>query len=430
MGKIAPVGFLFLLLAATVYAQGLPVAKSPEEVGLSSERLKRISASFQSDIDKGAIPGAVVLVARKGKVAFFEALGFQNREEKIPMTRDSIFPIASMTKPFTSLAIMMLVEEGKIQLPYPASRYLPEFKELKVGIEKKNETTGNMELTVASMTREMTVLDLLRHTSGLTYAFDDKSLIKKRYLEIKTMDPEQTNAELVTKLSQIPLVYQPGTTWDYSQATDVLGRIVEILSGLSLDAFFAERITNPLKLPDTAFWFEGEKVSRVAYAQVDPGTGKRPPAFNDLTKRPKWMGGGGGLGSTASDYARFCQMLLNGGVLDGVRLVSRKTVELMTADHLPAGIPFSPFSYLAFAGIIPSPEAGQGFGLGFAVRTQVGRNGLPGSVGDYFWAGAYGTYFWIDPREELVAILMMQAPPQRMHYRYLMRELVYQAIVD
>jgi CubicO group peptidase (beta-lactamase class C family) len=421
---------MILVFVTTAGAQGLPQAKNPEEVGLSSERLKRMTAGLKNDVDKGAIPGAVVLIARKGKVAYYEAIGFQDRENKIPMAGNSIFRIASMSKPFTSLAIMMLAEEGKIQLPYPVSRYLPEFKDLKVGVEKKDEATGKMDLVLEPAKREMTVQDLLRHTSGLTYGIFGKSMVKDRYNAVGAFDYNNTNAEMVTKLSQVPLQYHPGTIWEYSMSTDVLGRIVEVVSGVELDAFVAERILKPLKLSDTGFWVEGEKrQARMAEHQVDPATGKRPP-MTDLTKRPRWMSGGGGMVSTAPDYARFCQMFLNGGSLYGVRLVSRKTIELMTSTHLPPGIHYGPLVPIQFAGISPTPEEGGGFGLGFGVRMDSGRSPLPGSIGDYCWAGAYGTYFWIDPKEKLVVVKMMQAPALRLHYRYLLRHYVYQAIVD
>jgi CubicO group peptidase (beta-lactamase class C family) len=337
-----------------------------------------------------------------------------------------------MTKPFTSLAIMMLAEQGKLQLAYPVSKYLPEFKDLKVGVERTDPTTGTKELLLESQDREMTVQDLMRHTSGITYGIFGKSMVKDLYNQkgANPFDFSQTNAQMVTKLSKIPLQYQPGTTWDYSMSTDVLGRIVEVVSGMELDAFITEKITKPLKLSDTAFWAEGEKrVARLAEPQVDPATGKKPALFHDSLQRPNWIAGGAGMISTAADYARFCQMFLNGGTLDGVRLVSPKTIELMSANHLPPGTKYSPVSYTLFQGIIPSPEAGQGFGLGFAVRTDTGRNALPGSMGDYFWAGAYGTYFWIDPKEQMTAILMMHAPALRLDYRYLMRNLVYQALV-
>jgi CubicO group peptidase (beta-lactamase class C family) len=421
---------MILVLAATASGQGLPRVKNPEEVGLSSERLKRLSTGLKSDIEKGDIPGAVVIILRKGKIVYYEAFGYRDREKKLPMTRDSIFAVASMTKPFTSLAVMMLAEEGKIQIIYPVSRYLPEFKDLKVGVEKKDEATGKTELTLEPASREITVQDLLRHTSGLTYGIFGKSLVKDRYNAVNSMDQNQTTAEMARKLAQLPLQYQPGTTWEYSMSTDLLARIVEVASGVEFDTFIAERIAKPLKLSDSGFWAEGaNRQSRIAFPQVDPATGSRPP-IRDMTQKPRWMSGGGGMMSTAADYARLCQMFLNGGTLDGARLVSRKTVELMSSNHLPPGVKYGPLITVQFAGIGPTPEEGQGFGLGFAVRMEPGRSPLPGSVGDYFWAGAYGTYFWIDPKERLVAVLMMQAPALRLHYRYLMRHYVYQAIAD
>jgi CubicO group peptidase (beta-lactamase class C family) len=417
---------MILLMVAIASAQGLPKAKNPEEVGLSSERLKRISAWMKADIEKGVIPGAVVLIARQGKVAYFEAFGYRDRGKNLPMARDSIFRIMSMTKPFTSLAIMMLAEEGKIQLYYPVSRYLPEFKDLKVGIEKKDQATEKMELVLEPPQREMTIQDLLRHTSGLTYGFG-RSAVEDLYNAAKVFDWNQTNAEMITKLSKLPLRYHPGTTWDYSMSTDVLARVVEVVSGVSFDAFIRERITKPLRQPDTGFWAEGSgRQARVAELPKDQPS----PFAQDVTKPLKWLSGGGGMVSTAADYARLCQMFLNGGRLDGIRLVSRKTVELMTANHLPAGIRFSPLTYPIFGAFSPTPENGHGFGLGFAVRTETGLSSLPGSAGDYSWAGALGTFFWIDPKEKLIAVKMMQAPTQRLHYRYLFRHYVYQAIVD
>jgi len=430
--RIMPATLLFILLASMANGQGLPKAKTPEEVGLSTERLKRISAGFQEDVNKGTIPGAVVMVVRKGKVAYYEAFGYQDREKKIPMKRNSIFRIASLSKPFTSLAIMMLVEEGKIQLFQPASRYLPEFKDLKVGVEKTDPATNQKELILVPPNREMTVQDLLRHTSGITYGFFGKSIVKALYNKTEEGNPmnfDQTNAEMVTKFSKLPLAYQPGTTWDYSQSTDVLGRIVEVVSGLELDNFIAERITKPLKISDTGFWAEGaERAARVAEPQVDPTTGKRP-AMRDSSKRPRFISGAGGMLSTASDYARFSQMFLNKGTLEGVRLVAPKTIEMMTSNHLPPGIKFDPSCVAQFGPSLPSPELGQAFGLGFCLRMDAGLNPRPGSVGDFYWQGVSGTYFWIDPKEQLVAVLMMQAPALRFYYWAIIRDYVYQAIV-
>jgi CubicO group peptidase (beta-lactamase class C family) len=429
--RIMSVTVIVILLAATAIAQGLPQAKTPEEVGMSSERLARLTSVFQEDVDKGVIPGAVGIVVRKGKVAYFKAIGFRDRGKQIPMTDDSIFRIYSMSKVFTSLAIMMLMEEGKIILVDPVSKYLPELKDMKVGVKKINEYAGKDELVLVPADREMTIQDLLRHTSGLTYWFFGKpSLNKARWEENNPFGFEQTLAEMVTKLSKAPLCYQPGTTWDYSQSTDVLGRIVEVVSGVSFDTFIAKRITEPLKLTDTGFWVEGaDRQKRIAEPQVNPATGKKPTAI-DVTKRPKWLSGGGGMVSTASDYARLCQFFLNGGILDGVRLLSPKTVELMTSNHLPVGIKYAPVLQKQMGPMFPSPEVGNGFGLGFCVRTAPGLNPQPGSVGDYCWAGYLGTYFWVDPKEELAAVLMCQTRANRSYYRSLMRGLVYQAIID
>ncbi|MGO9683150.1 MAG: serine hydrolase domain-containing protein [Beijerinckiaceae bacterium] len=419
-------------IAASAFAQGLPRASQPEDLGFSSERLKRVTSAFQADVDKGTIPGAVVLIARNGKVAYFEAIGFQDREKKIPMSTDAIFRIASMTKPFTSVATMMLVEEGKILLNGRVSVYLPEFKALQVGVEKINAATGNPELTLEAAQREMTIEDLLRHTSGLTYSFLGKSLVKQAYSEANVFDPNQTLAEFVTKLSKLPLAHQPGTTWDYSMSTDVLGRVVEVVSGVPFDQFIADRIVKPLGLSDTGFWVAAEKLGRLAEAQVDPATGKRP-ALPDVISRPNWLSGGGGMVSTASDYVRFSQMLLNGGELDSVRLLSPYTVALMTTNQTPPDIAYSREALQIFEplGIAPTPRDGQGFGLGFMVRTQTGQNMLPGSPGVFYWQGAWGTAFWVDPKQKLIAVLMVQVSLlQGSHYQSLIRNLVYQSLMN
>ena len=429
--KISALAVLVLLLAASAGAQGLPKADSPESVGFSSERLAVISAGLQQDVDKGRIPGAVLIILRHGKVAYFEAFGYQDREKKIPMKRDSIFRIASMTKPVASLATMILLEEGKIQLSAPVSRYLPEFKNLKVGVEKTDPATGKKELVLVAPEREMTVQDLLRHTSGVTYAFFGKSMVKDLYLKTKEGNPfsfDQTNAEMVTKLSKLPLQYQPGTTWDYSMSPAVLGRIVEVVSGQELDVFIAERIVKPLKMVDSAFWAVGpERLARLAEGHVDPKTGRKP-GF-DVTKRPRWIGGDVGMVATATDYARFTQMLLNRGSLDGARIVSPKTIDFMAANHLPRGIKFAPGAWSQFVDSLPSPEMGQGFGLGFCVRTKTGMNPALGSAGSYYWSGIYGTYFWVDPKEDLTAVFMMNAQSEAREYRSIIRNYVYQAIV-
>lgn len=423
------ISLLVTYLAVAALAQGLPKGSRSEDVGFSSERLKRLTRSFQADVEKGKIPGAVILLARNGKVAYFEAVGFQDREKQLPMKRDSIFRIASMTKPLASVAIMTLVEEGQIQLIDPVSLYLPEMKNLKVGIEKKNESTGKPELSLESARREMTIHDLLRHTSGLTYGIFGDSLVKQAYRDANVLDSKQTLPEMVTKLSQLPLAFQPGTTFEYSMSTDVLGRVVEVVSEMDFDRFIAERITRPLRMTDSDFYVKAGQLARLAEPQADPATGKRPP-MRDVTRRPNFISGGGGMVSTAADYLRFCKMLLNGGQLDGVRLLSPKTVAFMTADHLPPGTTMSPTIQGLFGALTPSLDQGQGFGLGFAVRNDAGRNSLPGSPGEYYWVGATGTAFWIDPKEKLIAILMVQVPlVQARHYRSLARNLVYQAVI-
>ena len=401
----------------------------PESTQLSAQRLARIGEALGADIKNGIIPGAVALVVRNGTVAYHKAFGFSDREKQRPMLPDSIFRIASMTKPMVSVAIMMLVEEGRIRLVNPVSTYLPEMRGLKVGVEKTDKA-GKRKLDSQAARREMSVQDLLRHTSGLTYGQFGDSLVKAAYRKAKVFDADQTTAEFITKLSKLPLQNQPGEVWDYSMSTDVLGRIVEVVSGLDLDRFIAERITGPLGMRDTGFMVSAKDADRIAEAQVDPKTGERPPMSRTLTRRPKFLSGGGGMVSTAPDYLRFAQMLLGGGEREGVRILSRKSVELMRSDHLPPGIAFSATTRAQFEESAPIPEFGQGFGLGFCVRKEAGLNPVPGSVGDFYWSGVHGTYFWIDPSEQLIGILMLCAPDLRRHYRALMRQLTYQALLD
>jgi CubicO group peptidase (beta-lactamase class C family) len=394
---------------------GLPKVKRPKQVGLSSGRLERVSAALREDVDRGLIPGAVVVIARSGQIGYAEVFGWRDREKKAPMGFDAIFRVASMTKPVTSVAAMMLAEEGKLQIAAPVADYLPEFKDRTVGVERVRAQ------------RTMTVQDLLRHTSGLTYAQFGDSPAQMLWRDANLMAEDQTNEELVTKLAQLPLMFEPGTTWEYSMSTDVLGRVIEVVSGQSLAEFFASRITGPLGMADTAFEATGERTDRVAEPQIDPATGARPP-MRDVGRSHRWASGGGGLVSTAADYLRFCQMLLNGGELDGTRLLAPGTVRHMASDHLPPDVGYGPTARERFGALAPVPEMGYGFGLGFAVRTAPGRCPLPGSVGEYFWGGVFGTAFWIDPVEELIAVAMMLAPDRRLYYRHLLRPLVYGAV--
>lgn len=417
---------LVVFVALPLAAQGIPKAQSPEEVGFVATRLKRLSDRIEEGVKNNELPGAVVLIARNGKLAMFESFGFRDKDAKVPMTNDTIFRIASMTKPIVSVAAIMLMEEGKLTLADPVSRYIPAFADTKVAVEKKKDD-GTVEYVQEPQTRQMTVQDLLRHTSGLTYGAIGANPLKQAYIDMKVNDRGQTNAEMADKLAKLTLTYQPGTTWEYSMSTDVLGRVVEVASGMPLDKFIEERITKPLKMGDTAFEVSADKKARGAKPMKE-GPKNEVPSIPDITEKHTWRSGGGGMVSTAADYARFLQMFANGGQLDGVRLISRKSIDLMTADALPPDVKMGADMW-RFEALEPSGRMGQGFGLGFAVRTEQGRSPLPGSPNDYYWGGAWGTYFWHDPRERLYVVFMMQSPASRLRYRYLMRDLVYQALI-
>jgi CubicO group peptidase (beta-lactamase class C family) len=390
----------------------LPLA-APEDIGLSSARLARLAAVLSDKVESGHLPGAVALVARRRRVGFFESFGKRDPGSGAPMHNDAIFRIYSMTKPIVSVAAMMLWEEGRFLLSDPIEKYLPDLAERKVAVL---DGTG-IELVAAA--RPITIQDLLRHTSGLTYEFRGNGPVHKMYMSARIYSRNQSNADQVASLGKLPLLQHPGTRWEYSRSTDVIGRLVEVLSGMGLGEFLRLRILRPLGMVDTAFHVPEQDFPRLAEAfPQDPDGGASVQLIN-VRDAPKFESGGGGLVSTAGDYARFLQMLLNNGALDGVRLLGRKTIELMTADHLGpiAGAPDL---------LLP----GYGFGLGFAVRLHAGIATIPGSVGQYFWGGLAGTTFWVDPAEQLFAILLIQAPGQRDYYRNLFRDMVYAAIAD
>ena len=396
--------------------------RNPREAGFDVARLERIGQVLTADIEAGKIPGAVVLIARRGGVAWWRAFGYRNREAGISMERDDLFRIASMTKPVTSVAALVLAERGELLLPDPVAHYLPEFAHTQVGVEE----SGSASLRLVPQERPMTVHDLLRHTAGLTYDLFGSSLVKTASKEAAVFDLRNTNEQMTTKLAALPLAHQPGRVWDYSMATDVLGRIVEVISGRSLEEFIRREIFSPLGMTDTGFLLPVEKAFRMAEPQANPQTGQRVPMTDHTIPWP-WQSGGAGMYGTAPDYLRFCMMLLRGNS-NGERLLARSTVDLMTSDHLPADITWDKETAPLFEAVAPARNLGQSFGLGFAIRTHAGVNPLPGSVGDYFWSGALGTYFWIDPAQDLIAVFMSQAPELRLHYRYLMRQLVYQAL--
>jgi CubicO group peptidase (beta-lactamase class C family) len=425
--------FKGLLLAAaaasvTVWAQSLPTAR-PEQAGFSPQRMERIGKVFKQEVDQGRIPGTVLVVARKGRVVYYEAIGFQDKGSGKPMSKDAIFRIYSMTKPLVSVAAMILVEEGRMQLTDPVSKFLPAFKSMQVSTSKADAEYARVTYSTAAADREMTIQDLLRHTSGLADGeITVNAPVRDAYIKAGVYKPtvasyesrDLTPAEEVDRLSKAPLAHQPGTYWEYSIATDVLGRVVEAASGQRLADFMQDRLFGPLKMNDTAFWVPPAKISRLA--QPDPAPGV--PKVLDMTAAPNNDSGAAGGVSSANDYLRFCQMMLNGGQLDGVRVLSRSTVALMTSDHLGTRIsaPVTP-------GEVLLQVPGYTFGLGFAVRQGPGIAGVAGSAGEYMWGGWAGTFFWVDPKEELIGIYLSQSPgPVRPYYRRLFKNLVYQAL--
>ena len=408
----------FLLTVGIAAASGLPAAK-PEQVGLSSERLDRITQVLRNDVERGRIAGAVVVVARRGRVAYAQAVGFRDKAANAPMTQEAIFRIGSMTKPLVTVAAMSLYEEGRLLLSDPVSKYLPALGKREVGVERTDPATGKTTLATVPAEREITIQDLMRHTSGLTYGNRGTTLIHKMYPESSNgASVTLTSDEFIDKLSKAPLLYQPGTRWEYGVSTDVLGRVVEVVSGKPLGDVLAERIFRPLKMPDTGFLVPTDKRARLAQPlATHPDTGKEYKLVDPTVPRKFDCGGGCGV-STAGDYARFAQMLLNSGTLDGARVLGPKTVDFMTSDHLGPSI-----SRGTFAGV------GYTWGLGVAVREEKGLSPIAGSPGDYFWPGAFATYWWADPKEQMVVVSMMQAPFGR-YYQHLLRGLVSQAIAE
>jgi CubicO group peptidase (beta-lactamase class C family) len=417
---------LILVPVGESFAQ-VPAAK-PETVDVSPDRLSRIRTVLQKEVDADRMPGAVVMIARRGQLIYSEAIGFQGKAAGKPMTKDAIFRIYSMTKPLASVAAMMLVEEGSIQLTDPVSKFLPQLAKMEVLVTDKD---GKTTREIAK--RQITIQDLFRHTAGFAYGeFSNVPELKAAYAEAKLFHPTITAEsrmitpeQFVTGIAKAPLVHEPGTTWEYSMAVDVLGRVVEVVSGQRLSAFLDERLFRPLKMTDTGFKVPEAQWGRIAEPlPKNPLTGSPNDIMLDVKIDPLNDSGGGGAVSTAADYLRFCQMMLNGGTLDGRRYLSPTTVKLMTSDHLGnrPGSPLTP-------GALLMGVDGYTFGLGFMVRQGPGLAGVPGSEGEYMWAGAGGTFFWIDPKEQLAVVYMAQTPGAiRPYYRRMIKALVAQAL--
>jgi CubicO group peptidase (beta-lactamase class C family) len=348
-------------------------------------------------------------------------MGSLDPEQKTPMTKDGIFRIYSMTKPITTVAAMMLFEEGKLALADPVAKYIPAFKDVKIGEERKGPD-GKATLELVAPTRAMTVQDLMRHSSGLTYGFFGTGEVKKAYLDANLGAGDPDNAEFVERLAKLPLFAQPGTTWEYSHATDVLGRVIEVVTGKRLLAALKEMLLDPLGMTDTSFYVtEPARQARLAEPFANDRTFGPGTEFSEPRVAKKYESGGGGMVGTATDYARFLQMLANGGTLDGKRFLGPKTIAYMTSDHMGDVVRRGPYDALG---------PGYKFGLGFGVRTDAGLAPYAGSAGDYYWGGAGGTYFWVDPKEKMFVVYMMQSPSKRVQYRTLLRNMVYAAIVE
>jgi CubicO group peptidase (beta-lactamase class C family) len=394
----------------------------PAGAHFNPDRLERITEFFRKEVDDGKIPGAIVLISQHGKPVYYEKIGQRDVTTKESMTDDTMFTVFSMSKPITSVAAMMLIDEGRLKLDDPLAKYIPSFANAKVGVELKSEN-GEKKLQLDPLKRPITILDLMRHTSGITYGFYGNSLVRKAYADALIYGGDFDNAEFAERIAKLPLAEQPGTLWDYGHSTDVLGRVIEIVSGKSLLQFEKEKLLDPLGMKDTGFYVtEPASVARLA-APLPSDSDYR--VGNDFSARRmmRWESGGGGMVSTIKDFARFSQMLLNGGSLDGRQYLSAQAFAEMAKDHIGPGSGVErDFFYF--------PGDGFGFGLGFGVRTDPGnaKPPPPGSLGELKWDGASGCYFVIDRKQDMFFILMEQTPSQRQRIQPALKKLVYEAL--
>lgn len=420
--RLLPCGLLVLALtiwhasspALAADLLPLPMAPSAEAVGLSSERLAGIEQATARHIQMGTLPGAVMLVARKGQIAWFRSMGYQMREAGEPMRPDTIFRIYSMTKPVVTVAALTLVDAGRLSLGDPVSRYLPELSGMQVGHER-TDYAGRSVLDLLPAESEMTILDLMRHTSGITYGESGRSLIHQAFRNARLFERNCSNQEQIRRLAALPLRFNPGSRWEYGASTEVLGRVLEVVEGMSLGEVLHKRVFAPLGMRDSAFHVPPEKLDRAAQPAPKPGGMPMTSRF-DVARKPAFESAGTGLLSTMHDYLRFTAMLANGGELEGLRLLRRETVALMTRDHL---------------GNLPGHNGPYGFGLGVEVRRVPDKPGRGGLAGEYGWTGAAGTLFFVDPKRELIGIYLAQVNHEdRSVFRDEFRHLVYSAVIN
>jgi CubicO group peptidase (beta-lactamase class C family) len=410
------------LSVAALVAGWLAAGRAESPLAASSsfapDKLVRVGDYIRNEIATGKIPGAILLIQQHGRPVYFENFGVRDVESRAPMTADSIFRLYSMSKPITSVAAMMLVEEGKLAPDDPVSKYIPAFADVKVGVEKPGENSG---LVLEPLNRPITIEDLLRHTSGLTYGFYGDSAVRKLYAQANLFDGDEDNAEFVQRITKLPLAEQPGTLWDYGHSTDVLGRIIEIVSGQSLFAFEKARLLDPLAMTDTAFYVaDAAKYPRIAEPMPDDRSISPVAGIRDPRAPRRWESGGAGMVGTIGDYTRFAQMLLNGGSSEGRRYLKAETIALMASDHIgpETGIARDYFYF---------PGATSGYGYGFAVRTSTPPN-TSWPLGEYRWDGVGGTFFFIDPKDDMFVIFMVQTPSQRGRIQLALKTLIYEAL--
>jgi CubicO group peptidase (beta-lactamase class C family) len=396
------------------------LSDKPDLTGFSAEGLNRVTEMLDREVGQGHLAGAIMLIQHHGKPVYYEGFGVRDPQTMAPMTADTIFRLYSMSKPVTSVAAMMLVEQGKLKLDDPIAKYIPSFSHPEVATER-TDANGKPFLDVVPAQRPITVLDLMRQSSGIVSAFSDLGLVTQLYLDAGLFAGDFDNREFAERLARLPLAYQPATVWDYGHSTDVLGRVIEVASGQSLYDFEKQNLFDPLGMTDTGYYVRDRaKQPRIAQPMpTDRIIGNE--TISDPTMARKWESGGGGLVATTGDYARFLQMLVNGGTLDGKRILSSESIQLMRKNEVSPATDVKPWAYYY-------PGAGFGYGLGFGVRIGPGEDGVPGFVGEMAWGGAAGTYFWTYPDQDMVMILMVQTPTQRGRIQPILKTLVYEAI--